>query len=634
MLKYSLSDIYKNSFINHWESPALQDYGSDKEYSYKHLTEEILTTHLVFDLFSLKEGDKIAILGKNSAHWTIIYLSTVLKGLTIVPILDEFNPKDVAHILHHSEAKLFFCDEWFFPKIKTDEIEGLQAVFSLETFGILAQKPSVDAAIIERINRTALFAEKYPDGLSKEQVAFATVAADQVIVINYTSGTTSLTKGVMLMEKNIVGNVTFGTETLGPALKRSLAILPTAHIYGLMFSVLAQLAAGGKVTLLGKIPSPAILLDACKTTRPTLLCMVPLIFEKIYKMRIKPKLDKPVMKVLCSIPVINSVIYKSIGRKLYKQLGGEGLYQVIIGGAAINKEVEGFLRKIKFPFTVGYGMTECAPLISYIDYKDFVPESVGKELGYPRAKVRIFKENMEDQVGEIQTIGKHVMKGYYKDEEATRNTFTEDGWLKTGDLGYMDKEGNIFIKGRSKTMLLGPSGENIYPEAIESKLMNMPFIAECVVLQNKQHKLIAFVYPDYPMIEQADIPFDKINRLMANNRRTLNDEVARFENIQRIEIVEHPFPKTPKNSIKRYGLEYLLEESEQRKEKAIKEIKLREKKEKAEIKAQQKAKSATAKKEKPVKPAKPAAEKVKPEPKAKKSKPKKQEASKPSEKTK
>lgn len=576
MNKSCFSDIYKASFIEHWDSIAMQDYGKENEYTYGHVAKKIAELHIVFDLLSLKRGDKVAVLGKNSSSWAITYIAIITKGLVVVPILDEFNPKDVVHILNHSESKALFADDWFIPKIKSGEVESLLAIFNLSTHAVVDSL--LTEAIIEQLNDTSVLMNiKYPDGFSKECVDYQYINNNDVIVINYTSGTTALTKGVMLMDKNITGNITFGVITLTVGLSRSLAILPMAHVYGLMFSVLCQLAFGGKVTFLAKIPSPAILLDACKQVRPTLLCLVPLIFEKIYKMRIKPKLDKPMMKFLCSLPFIKNIIYKSIGKKLYNQLGGKGLYQVIIGGAAINKDVELFLRKIKFPFLVGYGMTECAPLMSYIDHKEFVLESVGKELGGPRASIRIVKENHKDEVGEIQVFGDHVMKGYYKDEEATKNTFTDDLWLKSGDLGYLDSDGNLYIKGRSKTMILGPSGENIYPEAIESKLLNMPFISECIVMQNKAHKLIAFVYPDYQGIEAAGISLDKLNRLMANNRRTINDEVAKYENIQRIEVVLTPFPKTPKNTIKRHGLEHLLDESDKNKAKALAQAKVKHK---------------------------------------------------------
>lgn len=576
MSRLSFSDIYKTSLIEHWDSIAMQDYGKEREFSYGQVAKKIAELHLVFDLLSLNKGDKVAILGKNSSSWAITYIAIITKGLIAVPILDEFNPKDVLHILNHSESKVFFADDWFVPKVRLEEVEHLLAIINLESHAVAYS--NLTNAVAEQINDPSILMNvRYPDGFSKQNLDYACINSNDVIVINYTSGTTALTKGVMLMDKNMTGNITFGVETLAVGLLRSLAILPMAHVYGLMFSVLCQLTIGGKVTFLAKIPSPAILLDACKKVNPTLLCLVPLIFEKIYKMRIKPKLDQPMMKFLCSIPLVRGLIYRSIGKKLYHQLGGKGLYQVIIGGAAINKDVEKFLRKIKFPFSAGYGMTECAPLVSYIDYKDFALESVGRELGAPRVTVRIVKENPNDEVGEIQIFGDQVMKGYYKDEEATRNTFTNDLWLKSGDLGYLDTDGNIYIKGRSKTMLLGPSGENIYPEAIESKLLNLPFISECIVMQNKAHKLIAFVYPDYSGIEAAGISLDKLNRLMANNRRTINDEVAKYENIQRIEVVLTPFPKTPKNTIKRHGLEYLLEESDKNKAKALAQAKVKHK---------------------------------------------------------
>lgn len=566
------AEVHKKTTISYWDKDAVADYGTTTCYTYGQFAKLIAEIHILFDIHSIQKGDKIAILGKNSSHWIATFIASVNYGAIAVPILDEFNKKDVVHILNHSEAKLFFCDNWFSSKVNIDDIPEVSAVYSLQDFTIM--KSNCCVAIFESAaNYKQTFSIKYPCEFSRENVNYADINPDDIIMINYTSGTTSLTKGVMLKEKNIMGNLEFFNKLLKDKSERTLSILPAAHVYGLMFGVLAYITYGGKVTFLGKIPSPAVLMAACTEVNPNILTLVPLIFEKIYKMKIRPMLEKPIMRILCNIPFIRGKIYRKIGKKLYDQLGGDGLYQVIIGGAAINKDVEKFLKDIKFPFTVGYGMTECAPLISYIDYKDFVPESVGKELGSPYAETRICREQPCDLYGEIQILGSNVMAGYYKDEDSTNSTFTEDGWLKSGDLGYIDSEGNIYIKGRSKTMLLGPSGENIYPEAIESKIMNLPFVSECVVLQNTDHKLIAFVYPDMNMLKDAGVDKDSLNRLMANNRRTVNDELARFENIFRIEIINEPLPKTPKNTVKRYGLEFLLELHEKNKAQYIKKRK-------------------------------------------------------------
>ncbi len=617
------AEIYKDAFIKNWDKDAIADYGTKGSYTYGEFAAQIAKLHTIFDITSIQKGDKIAVLGKNTTSWIITYFAAITKGTVIVPILDEFNPKDVVHILNHSEAKLFFCDKWFNDKVNIEQIEKLDAIFSLSDFTITQSRLS-DEVLSKLSNIDTIFTQKYPNGYSQSDIDYVQVESDDLVSINYTSGTTSLTKGVMLMDKNLAGNITFGTDTLYEHLSRSLVILPIAHVYGLLFSVLAQIAGGGKVTFLAKIPSPAILLEACKEVRPTILTLVPLIFEKIYKMKLKPMLEKPMLKFLCKLPFMKSVIYHKVGKQLHKSLGGEGLYEVIIGGAAINKDVEQFLKDIRFPFLVGYGMTECAPLISYIDHKDFEVQSVGKELGMPRASIRIVKENPTDEVGEVQIFGDHVMKGYFKDEEATKNTFTEDGWLKSGDLGYIDQKGNLYLKGRSKTMLLGPSGENIYPEAIESKLLNLPFVSECIVMQNSANKLVAFVYPDYPMIEQAGVSHDRLDRLMANNRRTLNDELAKYENIQRIVIIKEPLPKTPKNTVKRYGLEYLLGEFEQNREKQLvksrKELADRKEEEKRLKKENSKKKKEKPKKEKKVKTEKVKKEKSSTSPKKEKSK--------------
>ncbi len=561
-MQQTFNSLFSSIFTERWSEKALADYGTQRYYSYGEFAQKIAEVHAIFDSCNIQKGDKVAVLGKNSSHWTVTFFAAVTYGAVIVPILDEFNPKDIINILNHSDSKLLFCDSWFVPKVQIEQTEELIAIFSLEDFALETSKhiQELKSSIEER--RSA-FHQKYSSGYTAADINYHNSNPNDVIVLNYTSGTTSLTKGVMLMDKNITGNITFGVSQLGELLRSSLAVLPIAHVYGLLVGVLMGLGKGGQVTFLGKIPSPSVLLSACAEVKPTLLVFVPLIFEKIYRNKIKPTLDKPIINFLTKLPIIRGIIYRKICKSLYEQLGGDGLSQVIIGGAAINPEVEQFFRKIKFPFTVGYGMTECAPLISYVYHDKFVLESVGIPLGSPRIKVRIAKENPTDQIGEVQVRGQHVMKGYYKNEEATINTFTEDGWLKTGDLGYIDRAGNLFLKGRSKTMLLGPSGENIYPEAIESKIMNLPFVAECIVLQNKANKLVAFVYPDYPMLEQAGVELDKIDRVMANNRRTVNDELARFENISRIEIVDTPFAKTPKNTVKRYGLEYLLDLHEQ-----------------------------------------------------------------------
>lgn len=564
MTKRGLLEILREPFKDNWEELALQDFNTEISYKYKDFAAKIEELHILFKAAGIEKGDRIALIGRNSSHWAISFVSVISYGAIVVPILDEFNPRDVVHILNHSGAKMFICDEAMWSNYQTRDFETVITVFSTTKFALLFNDTEYDLKSTVR-NMPKLMKEKFPDGLTYDKMEWASIDADDVTIINYTSGTTSLTKGVMLTAKNIASNIEFGLNTYAEhPCKRALCVLPLAHVYGLMFGFLLQIGFGTSITFLGKLPSPKILLDACAAVKPTLLLFVPLIFEKIYKFNIAPKINKGIVGKLRVIPFIDSIIHRKVGKSLVQMFGGE-IYEVIVGGAAINPEVEKFMMKAKFPFTEGYGMTECAPLISYVDHNKFRAQSVGKVVN-DGLEIRIAKEAESDPTGEIQVKGDHVMKGYYGDPEATKNTFTEDGWLKTGDLGYIDKDGYIFIKGRSKTMLLGPSGENIYPEAIESKLNNMPFIAESIVMQNKKHKLVAFVYPDYPMIDKAKISLDRLNRLMANNRRTLNEITAKYENIQRIIVVDEPFAKTPKNTPKRYGLEYLLEKYDAEKE--------------------------------------------------------------------
>ncbi|MEG2120751.1 MAG: AMP-binding protein [Rikenellaceae bacterium] len=559
MTNKGMLNLLKEPFSKNWEELALQDFNTDISYKYKDFAAKIEELHIIFKAAGIERGDRIALIGRNTSHWAISFMSIISYGAVVVPILDEFNPRDVVHILNHSKAKLFLCDESMWSNYQTRDFETVVTVISTTKFALLYNDTENDIkSTIKGMKK--LMKEKFPNGLTYEKMEWVDIEPDDLTIINYTSGTTSLTKGVMLTARNLATNIEFGIKTytkIGHPSQRALCVLPLAHVYGLMFGYLLQIAFGTSITFLGKLPSPKILLDACASVKPTMLLFVPLIFEKIYKFNIAPKINKGIVGKLRLIPFVNDLICRKAGKTLYDLFGGE-LYEVIVGGAAINPEVEKFLIKAKFPFTVGYGMTECAPLISYIPNTAFKPQSVGKALDNGMV-IRIDKEQESDPSGEIQVKGDQVMMGYYGDEEATKSTFTDDGWLKTGDLGCIDKDGYIYIKGRSKTMLLGPSGENIYPEAIESKLNNMPFIAESIVMQNKQHKLIAFVYPDYPMIEKAKISLSRLNRLMANNRRTLNEITAKYENIQRIIVVEEPFAKTPKNTPKRYGLEYLIE---------------------------------------------------------------------------
>ncbi|MFI3314508.1 MAG: AMP-binding protein [Rikenellaceae bacterium] len=561
MIETNLVELFAKSFKENWDKEAVEDYISQKRLTYGEYAAEIELLHITFRELGLQPGDVIAVCGKNSTAWSLAYMAALTYGIVIVPILDEFHPKDISHIVNHSEAMLFFCDSDIWRKMQFRDFEKLLGVVSLNDGLVIESKESVELSKV-RENSKKLFADSYPEGFKPSNVNYIPRDKNALAELCYTSGTTSHTKGVMLSYNNLCGNVVFGRtnyEAKGITLKSTLCILPLAHTYGVAFNLLMQLEWGAKITFLGKIPSPNIILEACAKVKPTLLFLVPLVLEKIYKNKIAPILKKPVVAKLISLPVIGPIVYRVIGRKVYNLLGGSALNEVVIGGAAINAEVEEFFYKAKFPFLVGYGMTECAPLISYIRYEDFVPTSVGKALS-GIMEVRICKENEEDETGEIQTRGENVMLGYYKEPEITAATFTEDNWLKTGDLGEIDSEGNIYIRGRSKTMLLGSSGENIYPEPIESMLQNMPFIQDCLILQRNK-RLEAWVYPDYESMEKMAIPVEKLDEIMDDNRKTANSSLAKFESLAVIRISKEPFPKTPKRTIKRMDTIKMIEES-------------------------------------------------------------------------
>lgn len=540
--------LYEKSFRENFYFPALSDYGTSVTYTYGALAKEIAKLHILFKECNLKEGDKISLVGKNTTNWSIVHLATFTYGAVTVPVLQDFNPKDISHIIGHSDSVLLFCSDSIWNTLDKSNFPELKGAISLTNFRLLYQQ---DGEMLDDcLSRLDdLMNENYPKGFAPQHINYSDLPDDEVIVLNYTSGTTGFSKGVMITGRNLAGNVRFGFETfpMKPG-DKMLSFLPLAHTYGAAFDYLYALAAGCHVTLLGKTPAPKILLQAFEDVKPKLIISVPLIFEKIYKKMIIPLLGKKPVKLALRISILDKQIYAKIRKKLVKALGGKFM-QVIIGGAAFNSEAEDFLHKIKFPVSVGYGMTECAPLISFSLCEDYIPHSCGKVLDW--MQVRIDSEDPYRVVGEIQVKGQHVMLGYYKNEEATRAAFTDDGWLKTGDLGIIDENNNIFIRGRSKDMLLGSNGQNIYPEEIESKLNNLPFVMESVVIEKKQ-RLIALVYPDQDAINQAGISPEDLPAIMEQNKETLNKMVASYERIAEIQLYPNEFEKTPKKSIKRY----------------------------------------------------------------------------------
>lgn len=549
MIKENFIKLYESSFRENWELPCYTDYGDDTTFTYGQVAEEIAKLHLLFKHCSLRRGDKIAVIGKNNARWCIAYMATVTYGAIIVPILQDFNPNDVHHIINHSESVFLFTSDAIWDNLEEEKMLGIRGVFSLTDYRCLHQR---DGETVQKFIKYIDQEMKatYPTGFTKEDVQYTTLSNDKVMLLNYTSGTTGFSKGVMLTGNNLAGNVTFGIRT--ELLKKGdkvLSFLPLAHAYGCAFDFLTATAVGTHVTLLGKTPSPKIIMKAFEEVKPSLIITVPLVIEKIYKNVIQPLINKRGMKWALNIPLLDNQIYGQIRKKLIEALGGR-FKEVIIGGAAINPEVEEFFYRIKFPFTVGYGMTECAPLISYAPWNEFIPTSSGKVLDIMEA--RVYKENPEDAVGEIQVRGENVMAGYYKNEEATNEVFTEDGWLRTGDLGTMDHNGNIFIRGRSKSMILSSSGQNIFPEEIETKLNNLPFIMESLIIERNK-KLVALVYADYEALDSLGLnTSENVKMIMAENLKTLNNSVAAYEKVSLIQLYPTEFEKTPKKSIKRY----------------------------------------------------------------------------------
>ncbi|MEG0037636.1 MULTISPECIES: long-chain fatty acid--CoA ligase [Bacteroides] len=549
MIKENFIKLYESSFRENWDLPCYTDYGEEESYTYGQVAEEVARLHLLFKHCSLRRGDKIAIIGKNNARWCIAYMATITYGAIVVPILQDFNPNDVHHIIGHSESVFLFTSDSIWEVLEEEKLSGIRGAFSLTDFRCLYQR---DGETIQRFIKhlDEEMHTAYPKGFHPENIEYTTLSNDKVMLLNYTSGTTGFSKGVMLTGNNLAGNVTFGIRT--ELLKRGdkvLSFLPLAHAYGCAFDFLTATAVGTHVTLLGKTPSPKILMKAFEEVKPNLIITVPLVIEKIYKNIIQPLIAKKSMKWALSIPLLDNQIYGQIRKKLIDALGGR-FKEIIIGGAAMNPEVEAFFYKIKFPFTIGYGMTECAPLISYAPWNEFLPGSSGKILDIMEA--RVYKENQEAEIGEIQVRGENVMAGYYKNQEATKEAFSKDGWLRTGDLGTIDEEGNIFIRGRLKTMILSSSGQNIFPEEIEAKLNNMPFILESLIIERNK-KLVGLVYADYEALDSLGLSDDEnLKTIMGENLKSLNSMVASYEKVSQIQLYPTEFEKTPKRSIKRY----------------------------------------------------------------------------------
>ena len=544
--------IYQNSFRNNWDLPALTDYGSQEVMTYANFARRIARLHLFYRQIGLKPGDHVALLGKNSASWVVMFIGTITYGATIVPILADFNPHDAQHIVNHSDARVLFVNSSIWETLDFEEMPELKAAVSLETRQVLAERETEGHQMPSRIirNLTRKFKATYPKGFRREDVVYPEIDAENTAILNYTSGTTGFSKGVMLTYDNIAGNVNYGiVSRLHYEGSRALSFLPLAHAYGCAFDMLVPLAVGTFITIFGKAPTPKLLLKAFSEVKPNLVICVPLILEKIYRKQIVPMITKRAIRWALAVPFIDNAIYAKIRNKLVEAFGGQ-FEEVIIGGAPLNSEVEQFLYRIKFPFTVGYGMTECGPLISHTPWRSFVPSSCGRTLPCMESKI-MGSKNPETEPGEICVRGQDRMKGYYKAPDITAATIDEEGWLHTGDMGTRAADGTLFIKGRYKTMILSASGQNIYPEEIEAKPNNMPYVAESLVVERGKG-LTAIVYPDYERMDADKVDMQALPELMEANRNELNSLVAPYERVDRIQLIPHEFEKTPKKSIKRY----------------------------------------------------------------------------------
>ena len=541
--------IIAESIKQNWDLDALTDY-QGATLQYKDVARKIEKLHILFENAGVKPGDKIALCGRNSACWATAFLGVLTYGAVAVPILHEFKAAQVHNIVNHSEAKLLFVGDMVWPELNADKMPALEGIINIPDYSLLVSRTVLLTEARERLNE--FFGKKYPKFFRKEHVNYTVAAgADDLALINYTSGTTSNSKGVLIPYRALWSNLEFAFEVLGTRVHRGdnvISMLPLAHMYGMSFEFIFEFMHGCHVFYLTRIPSPKIVLKAFGEIKPTIIISVPLIIEKIIKKNVLPKLQTPSMKVLLKLPIISTKIRERIRESLVQAFGGN-FYEIIVGGAAFNSEVENLLHKIGFNYTVGYGATECAPIISYEDWHNFAPGSCGKAA--PRMEVRINSADPANVPGEILARGTNTMLGYFKNPEATAQTLDKDGWYHTGDLGVMDAEGNIYIRGRIKNMLLGASGQNIYPEEIEDKLNTLPYVSECIVIQ-KNEKLYALIYPDYEEAEKNGLDENGLNEAMEQNRKELNTMVAAYEQISGFKLYKEEFEKTPKRSIKRF----------------------------------------------------------------------------------
>ena len=533
----------ENTIKSNWNQPSLMNFRGEG-FTFGELATQIAKFHTFFEAIGVKKGDKVALCAKNSARWGVTFFAANTYEAVLVPILADFHPENVNSLVDHSESIILLTDTEIWNKLDIKQMPKLKAVLSSSDFSLLYAADEDIKKAGEQMDE--LFAAKYPNGFSADDVAYPTDNDTDLAIINYTSGTTSTPKGVMLRFECVTENVSFGQKRLpcGPG-DQIVSMLPMAHMYGMMFELIYPTCNGATIYYLGKTPTPALLLGAMAEVKPYLVITVPLVMEKIFKSKVAPVVNKPLMKVLCTIPGINTLIFKKINKTLMGAFGGK-VREIVMGGAALNPDVEKWFRRFKLPFTVGYGMTEAAPLLAYEDWWEFASKSCGKAVD--SITIRIDSEDPYKKVGEIQAKGNSIMSGYYKNEEATAAAFTEDGWMRTGDLGLIDKKGNIYIKGRSKNMILSANGQNIYPEEIEAVVNNQPYVIESVVV-SRGVKLVALVYADSEKLAAENVNIDDF---IKNTMLEVNKLMPAYSKVTLIEIMDKPFEKTPKMSIKRF----------------------------------------------------------------------------------
>ena len=545
----SFNALIQQSIIDHWDQDALTDY-KGATLQYHDVARKIEKLHIMFENSGVVKGDKIALCGRNSANWAVAFLATLTYGAIAVPILHEFMPEQIHNIVNHSDAKLLFVGDVVATQVDATKMPGLEGIIYIPDYSLVVSR--TDKLTYAREHLNEMFGIKYPKYFRKNHVNYyIDQDPDELAMINYTSGTTGFSKGVMVPYRALWGNADFAENVLGKKIKAGdsvISILPMAHMYGMSFEFIFEFIKGCHIFYLTRIPSPAIIAEAFGRIKPSVIIAVPLVIEKIIRKKVFPKIQNNRMRMLLHMPVISKKVKEKICEQVTNAFGGN-FYEVIIGGAAFNQEVERFLHGVGFKYTVGYGATECAPIICYEDYKNFVPGSCGKAALH--MMVRIDSPDPENVPGEILAKGPNVMLGYYKNEEATKQTIDENGWYHSGDLGTMDGDGNVFIKGRSKNMLLGASGQNIYPEEIEDKLNSLALVAESVVVQ-KGDKLVALVYPDFDEAQSLNLGRSELEEIMEQNRQELNTMVPAYSKVSEIRIHDEEFEKTPKKSIKRF----------------------------------------------------------------------------------